>query len=139
MPIPLTNLWCAGDMVRHGVKGSLGELQSFPADDISGNQRDTHGENCCDVVLQDLLYKMREGPYTSILGGGGELQYLIPSTMQTVLILSAMTVLSILLIDLWVLVTGMVRRFLKVSLSRSIKNSIAAMTPMTQGRSSSTP
>ena len=52
MPIPLTNLWCAGDMVRHGVKGSLGELQ-----------------------------------------------YLIPSTMQTVLILSAMTVLSILLID----------------------------------------
>ena len=52
MPIPLTNLWCAGDMVRHGVKGSLGELQ-----------------------------------------------HLIPSTMQTVLILSAMTVLSILLID----------------------------------------
>ena len=52
MPIPLTNLWCAGDMVRHGVKGSLGELQ-----------------------------------------------YLIPSTTQTVLILSAMAVLSILLID----------------------------------------
>ena len=52
MPIPLTNLWCAGDMVRHGVKGSLGELE-----------------------------------------------YLVPSTMQTVLILGAMVVLSILVID----------------------------------------
>ena len=52
MPIPLTNLWCAGDMVRHGAKGGLGELE-----------------------------------------------YLIPSTMQTVLILGAMAVLSILLID----------------------------------------
>ena len=39
---------------------------------------------------------------------------------------------------IWVLVTGMVRRFLKVSLSRSIKKSMAVMTPMTQGRSSST-
>ena len=53
MPIPLTNLWCAGDMVRHGVKGSLGGLQR-----------------------------------------------LVPTTMQTVLILGAMSVLSILLIDL---------------------------------------
>ena len=52
MPIPLTNLWCAGDMVRHGAKGGLGELE-----------------------------------------------YLIPSTMQTVLVLGAMAVLSILLID----------------------------------------
>ena len=52
MPIPLTNLWCAGDMARHGVKGSLGELQ-----------------------------------------------YLVPSTTQTVLILGAMAVLSILVID----------------------------------------
>ena len=38
-----------------------------------------------------------------------------------------------------VLVTGMVRRLLKVSLSRSIKNSMVARTPMTQGRRSSTP
>lgn len=53
MPIPLTNLWCAGKMVRHGVKGSLGELQ-----------------------------------------------HLVPTTMQTILILGAMSVLSILLIDL---------------------------------------
>ena len=52
MPIPLTNLWCAGDMVRHGVKGSLGELQ-----------------------------------------------YLVPSTTHTVLILGTMAVLSILVID----------------------------------------
>ena len=34
-----------------------------------------------------------------VKGSLGELQYLIPSTMQTVLILSAMTFLSILLID----------------------------------------
>lgn len=33
-----------------------------------------------------------------------------------------------------VLVTGIVRKFLKVSLSRSIKNSIAAMTPMIHGK-----
>ena len=52
MPIPLTNLWCAGDMARHGVKGSLGELQ-----------------------------------------------YLVPSTTHTVLILGTMAVLSILVID----------------------------------------
>ena len=52
MPIPLTTLWCAGDLARHGVKGGLGELG-----------------------------------------------YLVPSTTQTVLILGAMTVLSILLID----------------------------------------
>ncbi len=52
MPIPLTNLWCAGNMARHGVKGSLGELQ-----------------------------------------------YLVPSTTQTVLILGTMAVLSILVID----------------------------------------
>ena len=40
MPIPLTNLWCAGDMVRHGVKGSLGELEYLgnqaPADNGDG-------------------------------------------------------------------------------------------------------
>ena len=52
MPIPLTNLWCAGDMARHGVKGSLGELQ-----------------------------------------------YLVPSTTHTVLILGTMAVLCILVID----------------------------------------
>ena len=47
-------------------------VRSLPADDISGNQSDAHGENCCDVVLQDLLHEKGEGPYTSILGGGGE-------------------------------------------------------------------
>ena len=53
MPIPLTNLWCAGDMVRHGARESIGRLQ-----------------------------------------------YLVPTTTQTVLILGVMSVLSILLIDL---------------------------------------
>ncbi|NBK19558.1 ABC transporter permease [Anaerotruncus sp. 1XD42-93] len=53
MPIPLTNLWCAGDMIRHGARESVGRLQ-----------------------------------------------YLIPTTMQTVLILAVMSVLSVLLIDL---------------------------------------
>ena len=53
IPIPLTNLWCAGDMVRHGTRGSLGELQR-----------------------------------------------LVPTTMQTVLILGAMSVLSVWLVDL---------------------------------------
>lgn len=38
-----------------------------------------------------------------------------------------------------VLVTGIVRKFLKVSLSRSIKNSIAAMTPMIHGKRKITP
>lgn len=38
-----------------------------------------------------------------------------------------------------VLVTGMVRRFLKVSLSRSMKNSMAAITPIKHGKSSCTP
>lgn len=52
MPIPLTNLWCAGELVGHGLKGSLGRLQG-----------------------------------------------LIPTTMQTVLILGAMSILSVLLID----------------------------------------
>ena len=52
MPIPLTNLWCAGDMVRHGVRGTLGGLQ-----------------------------------------------HLVPTTMQTALILGVMAILSILLID----------------------------------------
>lgn len=52
MPIPLTNLWCAGDMLRHGVRGSVKGLE-----------------------------------------------YLIPTTTQTVLILGVLSVLSILLID----------------------------------------
>lgn len=52
MPIPLTNLWCAGELAHHGLKGSLGELQA-----------------------------------------------LVPTTMQTALILGAMSVLSVLLID----------------------------------------
>ena len=52
MPIPLTNLWCAGDMLRHGVRDSVKDLE-----------------------------------------------YLIPTTTQTVLILGVMSVLSILLID----------------------------------------
>ena len=52
MPIPLTNLWCAGDMLRHGVRDSVKNLE-----------------------------------------------YLIPTTTQTVLILGVMSVLSILLID----------------------------------------
>lgn len=52
MPIPLLNLWCAGDMVRHGVREGVGALQ-----------------------------------------------HLVPTTAQTVLILGAMSVLSILLID----------------------------------------
>ena len=52
MPIPLTNLWCAGDMLRHGVRDSVKDLE-----------------------------------------------YLIPTTIQTVLILGMMSVLSILLID----------------------------------------
>ncbi len=52
LPIPLTNLWCAGDMVRHGLRESAGSLQ-----------------------------------------------YLVPSTLQTVLILGVMSVLSIWLID----------------------------------------
>ena len=38
-----------------------------------------------------------------------------------------------------VLVTGIVRRFLNVSLSRSMKKSIAAITPITQGRRKITP
>lgn len=52
MPIPLTNLWCAGDMVLHGARKSVGRLQ-----------------------------------------------YMVPTTAQTVLILGVMSVLSILLID----------------------------------------
>ena len=52
MPIPLTTLWSAGDMARHGARGGLGSLE-----------------------------------------------YLIPSTMQTILILSVLSALSILLID----------------------------------------
>jgi len=52
MPIPLTNLWCAGDMVLHGTRKSVGQLQ-----------------------------------------------YLVPTTTQTVLILGVMSVLSVLLID----------------------------------------
>lgn len=35
----------------------------------------------------------------SVKGSLGELEYLVPSTMQTVLILGAMVVLSILMID----------------------------------------
>lgn len=53
MPIPLTNLWCAGDMLRNGVRGSVKGLE-----------------------------------------------YLIPTTTQTVLILGIMALASILLIDL---------------------------------------
>jgi len=52
MPLPLLNIWCAGDMVRHGVRESVGRLE-----------------------------------------------YLVPTTTQTVLILGVMSVLSILLID----------------------------------------
>ena len=52
MPLPLLNIWCAGDMVLHGVRESVGRLQ-----------------------------------------------YLVPTTTQTVLILGVMSVLSILLID----------------------------------------
>jgi len=52
MPIPLTNLWCAGDMLRHGVRGDVKDLE-----------------------------------------------YLVPTTAQTVLILGAMALASILLID----------------------------------------
>jgi len=52
MPIPLTTLWCAGDMVRHGARESVGRLE-----------------------------------------------YLVPTTTQTVLILGVMSVLSVLLID----------------------------------------
>ncbi|CCK98982.1 hypothetical protein BN166_170014 [Clostridioides difficile E10] len=40
---------------------------------------------------------------------------------------------KILASTIWVLVTGIVRKFLNVSLSRSIKNNIAAMTPIIQG------
>ena len=52
IPIPLLNIWCAGDMVRHGVRESVGRLE-----------------------------------------------YLVPTTTQTVLILGVMSVLSIFLID----------------------------------------
>ena len=52
MPIPLTTLWCAGDLASHGARGSVGELE-----------------------------------------------YLVPTTAQVVLILGVMSVLSILLID----------------------------------------
>lgn len=52
MPIPLTTLWSAGDMIEHGIRGSVKSLE-----------------------------------------------YLIPSTLQTVLILSVMTFLSVVLID----------------------------------------
>ena len=52
MPLPLLNIWCAGDMVRHGVRESVGRLE-----------------------------------------------YLVPTTTQTVLILGVMSVLSIWLID----------------------------------------
>ena len=52
MPLPLLNIWCAGDMVRHGVRESVGRLE-----------------------------------------------YLVPTTTQTVLILGVMSVLSIFLID----------------------------------------
>ena len=53
IPIPLTNLWCAGDLIRHGVMKSVKKLQ-----------------------------------------------YLVPTTVQTVLILGAMALVSIWLIDL---------------------------------------
>ena len=52
MPLPLLNIWCAGDMVRHGVRESVGRLE-----------------------------------------------YLVPTTTQTVLILGVMSALSVLLID----------------------------------------
>ena len=52
MPIPLTNFWCAGDMLRHGVRGDVKNLE-----------------------------------------------YLIPTTTQTVLILGTMALVSIVLID----------------------------------------
>ena len=52
MPLPLLNIWCAGDMVRHGVRESMGRLE-----------------------------------------------YLVPTTTQTVLILGVMSALSVLLID----------------------------------------
>ena len=52
MPIPLTTLWCAGDMLQHSVR-----------DSVSG------------------------------------LDYLIPTTGQTALILGVMSILSIWLID----------------------------------------
>ena len=52
MPLPLLNIWCAGDMVRHGVRESVGQLE-----------------------------------------------YLVPTTTQTVLILGVISVLSIWLID----------------------------------------
>lgn len=52
MPIPLTTLWSAGDMARHGVRGGVGALE-----------------------------------------------YLVPSTVQTALILGVMGALSILVID----------------------------------------
>ena len=52
MPLPLLNIWCAGDMLRHGVRESVGRLE-----------------------------------------------YLVPTTTHTVLILGVLSVLSILLID----------------------------------------
>lgn len=52
IPIPLLNIWCAGDMVLHGARESVGRLE-----------------------------------------------YLVPTTTQTVLILGVMSALSILLID----------------------------------------
>ncbi len=52
LPIPLTTLWCAGNLASHGARGSVGELES-----------------------------------------------LVPTTIQTVLILGVMSVLSIWLID----------------------------------------
>lgn len=52
LPIPLTTLWCAGDMASRGVRGGIGQLE-----------------------------------------------YLVPTTAQTVLILGAMSILSVGLID----------------------------------------
>ena len=60
MPIPLTNLWCAGDMARHGVKGSLGELQYLVPSTthtvlISGTMA------VLSILVIDRLYKTRGG------------------------------------------------------------------------------
>ena len=52
LPIPLTTLWCAGDLASHGARGGVGELE-----------------------------------------------YLVPTTTQTVLILGVMSILSVWLID----------------------------------------
>ena len=60
MPIPLTNLWCAGDMARHGVKGSLGELQ-YLVPSATHTVLILGTMAVLSILVIDRLYKTRGG------------------------------------------------------------------------------